>query len=348
MSALEKMRLGRTGIEASRTAFGALPIQRTERREALAILRKAYECGINFYDTARGYLDSESKIGEALHGVRDKIYIATKSTALDAAALEEHIGTSLSELRTGYIDIFQFHFAKKCHRPGEEDGLYDKALMEKQAGKLRFIGLTSHNLSVAMEAAASGLYDTVQFPFSHLSSERDLELVKLCAKNDVGFIAMKALAGGLITNAKAAFAFMRATGNALPIWGIQREEELDEFMTLEKSPPAMDDELKKAIEHDRQELSGSFCRGCGYCLPCPADIDMSFSVRMPYALRRMDPATFLTPEWREKMSRIQNCIHCNACKSRCPYELDPPALLEESYRDYVEFAREWDETHAHT
>jgi predicted aldo/keto reductase-like oxidoreductase len=339
---LEKMRLGKAGFVVPRCAFGALPIQRVAVDEAVRILRGAYDGGITFYDTARAYTDSESKLGAAFGGLWDKITIATKTHAKDGKGLTEDLDRSLKELRRDHIDIYQFHQAQKCHAPGEPDGLYDAAMKARDEGRIGHIGLTSHRLDVALAAAESGLYETIQFPLSYLSSEKDLELVRLCKTNDVGFIAMKAMSGGLITDASAAFAWMRQYDNVLPIWGIQRMSELDEFLSLEKSPPSFDGRMRDRVEKDRKELSGNFCRGCGYCLPCPAGIEIPWIARMPQLLRRMRSESFLTAEWREKLAMTKGCLHCDACKSHCPYELDTPALIEMAYKDYQKFAEDWD------
>lgn len=333
--------LGKTGLKVSRTSFGCLPIQRIPADAAVALLRMAFDGGVNFFDTARYYNDSEEKIGMAFEGMRDKIIIATKSPALDGETLRQEIEVSLKALRTDYIDLLQFHVAKKCHRPGEPDGLYDAAVEAKKAGLIRHIGLTSHRLDVAMESAKSGLFDTIQFPFSYLSSDGDIELVKTCRDLDIGFIAMKALSGGLITNARMAFAFMRQYDNVVPIWGVQKMVELEEFLSLEQNPPPLDDAMRKSIEDDKRELSGNFCRGCGYCLPCPAGIELNWASRMSQAIRRMKDDDFFTEEWQAKMERVKDCIHCGACKKRCPYELDPEILIQTSYKDYWEYYAEW-------
>ena len=213
------------------------------------------------------------------------------------------------------------------------------ALEAKKQGKIRFIGITNHRLHIAKEAIASGLYDTMQFPFCYLATEKDLEIVNLCKEKQMGFIAMKALSGGLITNAKAAAAFIGQYDHVLPIWGIQREKELDEFLSFVDNPPQMTEEIAALISKDKKDLSGNFCRGCGYCLPCPAQIEIPNSARMSLLLRRMPSAPYLTPEWQEKMSRIENCIHCNHCSDHCPYGLDTPKLLRENWEDYQTFLK---------
>jgi len=332
---MDKMRLGRMGILAGRTAFGALPLQRTEKGEAVRILRKAYDGGIDFYDTARGYSDSEEKVGLALSAVRKRITIATKTHASDGETMHEHLRQSLEKLKTDYIDVYQLHNPPAVPKPGDE--LYDSLAGLKRGGAVRYIGITCHKLSNAVEAAKSGLYDTVQFPLSYLSSEQELAVAGNCRDASVGLIAMKALSGGLVSSAAAAFAFLRQYDNVLPIWGIQREPELDEFLALEKNPPALTGALQQTIEKDRKELSGVFCRGCGYCQPCPAGIPIWMATRMSLLLRRAPSRNFTTPEWREAMERIEDCTNCGHCRERCPYGIDTPELLKANLKDYREF-----------
>lgn len=328
------VRLGSTEITVNKNGFGALPVQRVDLESAARLLRKAYEGGIRFFDTARAYSDSEQKLGVAFEGMREKIYIATKSGAATGENMEKDLAKSLSMLRTDYIDIYQFHNPSFCPKPGDGSGLYEAALEAKKAGKIRHIGITNHRLSVAMEAIESGLYETLQFPFSYLSTAKEEELVQACKKADMGFIAMKALSGGLITNSAAAYAHAACFDNVLPIWGIQRESELDEFLSYIQNPPVMTDELREIIEKDRAELAGEFCRGCGYCMPCPAGITINNCARMSLLLRRSPSASWLGEEWQEKMNKIEDCLHCNQCKSKCPYGLDTPALLARNLEDY--------------
>ncbi len=331
---METVRLGKTEIVTNKNAFGALPIQRIPEEDAVYLLRKAYDNRITFFDTARWYTDSEHKVGVAFHGMRDKIKIATKTGAQDAETFWKDLETSLNNLQTDYIDIYQFHNVPFCPKPGDESGLYDAMLKAKEQGKVKHIGITNHRLSVANEAVESGLYETLQFPFCYLATEKDIELVGKCKEADMGFIAMKALSGGLITNSAAAYAFLAQYDNVLPIWGVQRESELDEFLSYIENPPVMNDEIKSLIEHDREELLGDFCRGCGYCMPCPAGIEINNCARMSLLLRRSPAASHLSKEGQEKMMKIENCIHCNQCKSKCPYGLDTPALLAKNLEDY--------------
>lgn len=331
---MNQVTLGRTGINSPKNAFGALPVQRVSFEIAKKLLRGAYDAGFRFFDTARAYSDSEEKIGYSLNDVRHDITIATKTMALDTKDFWEQLETSLKTLKTDYIDIYQFHSPAFVPKPGDESGLYDAALEAKKQGKIRFISITNHRLNIAEEAVLSGLYDTLQFPFSYLASEKDIDLVNLCKKNNVGFIAMKALSGGLITKADAAFAWLDQFDNVLPIWGIQRESELSEFAGFFKNPPALDEHLTSIIEKDRVELTGSFCRGCGYCMPCPVGIQISNCARMSQLVRRAPSANWLSDQWKSAMLNIENCTGCGQCMSHCPYNLETPELLKKNLADY--------------
>lgn len=333
---MNTVRLGKTEIVTNKNGFGALPIQRVSDEEAVQIIRRAYESGITFFDTARFYTDSEHKLGLALSDVRDKVFIASKTAAVTREAFWKDLETTLDNLKTDYLDLYQFHNPDFCPRPGDESGVYDCMLEAKAQGKIRHIGITNHRLAVAREAVESGLYETLQFPFCYLATEPDLALVEACREKDMGFIAMKALSGGLITNSAAAYAFEAQYDNVLPIWGVQRMSELLEFLSYIEDPPVMTPELAAVIEKDREELLGEFCRGCGYCMPCPAGIEINNCARMSLMIRRAPVAAQLTEAMQAKMKKIEDCIHCNQCMAKCPYHLNTPELLQKNLKDYQE------------
>ena len=333
---MQTIRLGKTELVVSKNGFGALPIQRVGMEDATRILRLAYEGGINYFDTARFYTDSEEKIGEALSDVREKIIISTKTMRTETEGFWRELDTSLKLMKTDYIDIYQFHNPSFCPRPEDGTGLYEAMLDAKRQGLIRHIGITNHRLAVAREAVESGLYETLQFPFSYLASEKEEELVRLCEEKDVGFICMKALAGGLITRSDVAYAYL-SNFPVAPIWGIQREAELREFLEYNDNPPELTKERLEYIKKEREELSGEFCRGCGYCMPCPVGIEINNCARMSLMLRRAPTAMSLTPDQQAKMKRIEDCINCGQCKSKCPYGLDTPNLLKKNYEDYKTF-----------
>ena len=334
---MDYVTLGSTGIVSNKNGFGALPIQRLSKDDAVYLLKKAFDNGITFYDSARFYTDSEEKIGEALSGVRDKIVIATKTPESDVDVFWKNLETSLRNMKTDYIDVYQFHNPTFCPKPGDDSGLYDAMLEAKAQGKIRHIGLTNHRLDVAREAAESGLYEVLQYPLSYLAAQDELELISLCKERNIGVLAMKALAGGLLTNSAAAYAFLMQFDNVLPIWGVQRESELDEFIAYQSAPPVLNDELRRVIEDDVAQLGGDFCRGCGYCMPCPVGIEINTVSRMSLLLRRAPLSIWFSDRWKDNMKLITECKDCGKCKKHCPYGLDIPRLLRDNWEDFQTF-----------
>ena len=330
---MKNITLGKTGITTPQNAFGALPIQRVSMEYAVKLLRDAYEGGMTFFDTARAYSDSELKLGEAFDGMRENVFISSKTMAKTPEKFWEDLETTLTNLRTDYLDIYQFHCVNQCYKPGDGTGMYEAMEEAKKQGKIRHIGITAHLIGVAEEIVESGLYETLQFPFSYLASDREIKLVQDTEKAEMGFIAMKGLSGGLLTNSAACMAFM-SDYNALPIWGIQRESELEEWLSFFKRDVEMTDEMRLTIEKDREELSGAFCRGCGYCMPCTVGIQINNCARISQLIRRAPAANFRGEEWQGLMAKIEECVDCGLCKSKCPYGLDTPALLRKNLADY--------------
>ena len=334
---MKNITLGRTGITVPQNGFGALPIQRVSIDEAVTILRKAYSGGMRFFDTARAYSDSEIKLGAAFgdgYVERDKIIIATKTAAKKPEDFWKDLETSLTNLKTDYIDIYQFHMMNECWKPGDGTGMYECMLEAKKQGKIRHISGTAHKIGVAREIVESGLYDTLQYPISYLADDMEIELIRLCNEHNVGLICMKGLAGGLITNSKAAMAFISQFDGAVPIWGIQREKELDEWLSYMEGTPQYSGEIKEFIENEKKSLSGDFCRGCGYCMPCTVGIQINQCNRMSLMLRRSTSAGWLSEYWQSEMEKVSECIECGACMPRCPYGLNIPELLKKNLEDY--------------
>ena len=330
---MKQLTLGKTGITVPQNAFGCLPIQRVTLGTAVHLLRSAYDGGMRFFDTARAYTDSEEKVGVAFEGMRDKIVLASKTQAKTVDKFWEDLETSLKLLKTDYIDLFQLHSVPQCYQPGDGTGLYEAMCEAKEQGKIRHIGITAHKIGVAEEIVASGLYETLQFPFSYLATDRDIALVKACEEAGMGFIAMKGLSGGLLTNAEACMAFL-SQYPVLPIWGVQREEELKEWLAFFEKDACMTPEIAAFIEEDRKELLGDFCRGCGYCMPCTVGIQINQCARMSQMVRRAPSADWLNGHWQAEMAKIEECVDCGVCKTRCPYELDTPNLLRKNLADY--------------
>lgn len=332
---MNNVTLGKTGIVVPQNAFGALPIQRIPEKDAIHLLRKAFDGGMRYFDTARAYSNSEERVGKALCDVRDQIILATKTLAKNPQVFWSDLHTSLELLQTDHIDVYQFHMVEQCWRPGDGTSMYECMLEAKEKGLIDHIACTAHKIEVAFECVESGLYELLQFPFSYLSGERELELLEACQKHNVGFVCMKGMAGGLIANSEAAMAFMSNHPSALPIWGIQKESELDEWLSYMRDAPALNDDLAAFIDKEKRELSGDFCRGCGYCAPCPQGIIISQCARMSLMLRRAPSESWLNDYWQAEMKRTSQCTQCYACQPKCPYGLDIPVLLKKNYEDYL-------------
>jgi len=333
---MAQINFGKTGLRVEQNGFGALPIQRIGKSDAVRLLRKALDGGMSFFDTARGYSDSEEKLGEALRGAREKVVLATKTPSQTSQGFWKDLHESLRLLGTDCIDVYQFHNPPFCPKPGDASGLYDAMLEARQQGKIRFIGLTNHRVEIAREAVESGLYDALQFPFSYLSTESEIALARLCGEKGVGFIAMKALSGGLIVRAAAACAWILQFRNVVPIWGIQRESELDEFLSFIQSPPGLTEDMLRQIETDRAELQGDFCRGCGYCMPCPQGIQINMCARASLLMRRAPLDMMFSDAGRAMMERAGSCTNCGLCAKKCPYGLNTPELVRKNYLDHQE------------
>lgn len=335
---MKTMLLGQTNLPVTKPAFGALPVQRCSMEDAVAILRRAYEGGIRYFDTANAYTDSEEKIGRALSDVRGDIVISTKSQGRDFQTVHDHIRLSLDRLRTDYIDLFQFHMVSDWDEI--DAGAWEAALEAKEEGLVRHIGVTTHKLAFAFELAESGRFETMQYPFSYLATEEEFRLVRVCRERNMGYIAMKALAGGMLQNARAVHAFMKDQEGVVPIYGVQTMEELEQWLALAEEDPPLDEELRAVIEKDRAELGGQFCRSCGYCMPCPQGIEIRNCARMDMLIRRSPWRPYFTPEWQAKMEKIETCLECGRCSSRCPYGLNTPEVLKYMLKDYRAFYEE--------
>ena len=331
--------LGKTGLKIEKNGFGALPIQRVSFDESAEIVRKAYHNGINFFDTARAYTDSEEKLNYAFKGFneeypRENIIIASKTQGENRKDIEKDIKVTLDNLGTDYLDLYQIHNPSFCPVEGDGSGAYDALFDLYDEGIIRHIGFTSHKAELAIEAIDSGLYETIQFPFSYLTGQKELAVVEKARANNIGFIAMKAMSGGLNRSSKAAYAYMNSFDNVVPIWGVQKMSELDEFLSYMKEDTKLDKELEQIIKKEREELQGDFCRGCGYCMPCPEEINVSLCARMSLWIRRFPTEPNMDEKTQEIMRKTLDCTECYSCVEKCPYELDIPKLLKENYEDY--------------
>ena len=330
---MKYINLGKTNLKVSEVGFGGIPIIRLQTNEAEKVLLHAYDKGITFYDTANMYRDSESKIGQALSPVRDEIIIATKTILRDAARFRKHLENSLKMLKTDYVDLYQFHQVandEEWEKITKDGGALSEAHKAKKEGKIRFLGVTSHNLQMAIKLVKTGLFNTIQFPFNFIEPEAKDQLHKYSREKGIGIIAMKPFAGGVIDNAAVAFKYLRQFPGVIPIPGFDSVQSVDEIVSIYDCPNEVTGEDLERMEKYRQELGRKFCRRCEYCQPCPNGVIVTAAMSYPIVASRMSPA--ISVEFLKiPMQSIEKCTECGVCIERCPYELPIPELLKKNY-----------------
>lgn len=332
---MKEKTLGRTELLVKTLGFGGIPIQRVSEEEAIAVVRRCYELGLNYYDTARNYSNSEQRIGKALEDVRENVIYATKSHQKTANGIRKELAISLKNLRTDYIDIYQLHNVtteeqwKQVREPG---GAVEAVNEAKESGKIRHISVTSHNPDLAIKLVKSNLFSTLMIPYNYLALKPQEKLLPLCNKLNVGTIIMKPFGGGAFSNANTALKFVYNNPNVdIVIPGVPVIAELEENYRVWLSDLTISDEEKELIEKDRVELGKNYCRGCGYCQPCPQEISISFILRAEkQTLRRMGWSEGRVNSLKNAFAKAKTCIKCGECESRCPYELPIMELIPES------------------
>jgi predicted aldo/keto reductase-like oxidoreductase len=334
---LQYLKLGNTDLTVSEVGFGCIPIVRLSTGEAVRLLCYAYERGINFFDTANAYQDSEQKIGLAFQGYRDKVVLATKSLQRNADGLTKHLENSLRMLKTDYLDLFQFHMVSKQSEleaitaPG---GALEAAIKAKEQGKIRYIGITTHSYDMAIKLMKTGYFKTMMFPFNFIEDKAKGEMLQLSREKEIGFLAMKPFGGGALDNAELCFKFLRQFPDAIPVPGFDSIKYVDEVLTFYEQPNIITEEDLLKIQKYRNDLGSQFCRRCGYCQPCPNGVIITSAMSYPLIVKRMSPA--ISVKFSQKaMDSVPNCTKCGSCVSRCPYELPIPNLLQKNYELYT-------------
>ena len=339
---MRKKAFGKTNLVVTPVAMGGIPIMRLSDKEAVDVVGKVFDMGVNFIDTANGYGDSEEKIGKALKGRRrEDIVIASKSGASDKKTFLEHVNLSLKRLQTDYIDIYHLHAVsseEKIKKVMEPGGAYEALNEAIKEGKVRYPGFSSHFMPVAKKLMLTQKFDVVQLPFNFIDTEPEKEIIPLARKMDLGFISMKPLGGGLLEDGTLCFRYLAQFPSIVPDPGIEKVEEMEEILRVVEDPRIMSSEEKKKIERIREELGKEFCHRCDYCQPCSQGIPISSVLTVKSVVKRM-PWQKIVGWIDPAIEKARECTECEECLERCPYDLAIPELLKKNISFWDECKR---------
>ena len=333
---MEYTNLGNTGLKVSRLGFGGIPIQRITQEEATALIRKLPEYGVNYIDTARGYTVSEEYLGIAMEGIRDKFVLATKSMARTREAMEKDIETSLKNLRTDHIDLYQVHNAPPAQMNivTGKGGALEALLEAKAAGKIGHIGITAHEIGTFEMGLEMDWVETIMFPYNFVELQA-ADLIRKCAEKGKGFICMKPLAGGAIENAPLAMRFIASNKDiTVNIPGMANEDELKQNVAAACDPASLSEEELREVQNIRDTLGNQFCRRCNYCQPCTMGINISFCFTINGYLTRYGLKDWAIGRYKGMAVEPNACIECGMCESRCPYHLPIIEMLKDVYSNF--------------
>jgi len=326
--------LGKTGLTVSEVGIGGIPIQRADVAAAKALLAAAAEIGVNFLDSARAYSVSESYLGEALEGIRDRFVIATKSGAKTKEDMARDVEISLQNFRTDHIELYQFHNPnaaglQQIVAPG---GALEALLEAKEAGKIGHIGITLHSKELFEEVLELSWVETIMFPYSIVETQAE-QLIAKCREKNIGFICMKPMAGGALDDANLAMRFLAQIehiGIVIPGMASVCELEQNVAAYADKSP-LTEEEIRK-IDAVRRELGSSFCRRCNYCAPCSAGISIYSVFLFEGYLTRYNLLDWATARYNAMEKHASDCIGCGVCEPRCPYGLPIREMMQRAVK----------------
>jgi predicted aldo/keto reductase-like oxidoreductase len=352
---LQKRRLGRTGLEVTVFGFGCIKFPHISAEQAAGALEHAIDLGVNFIDTARGYGDSEVKIGPVLKRRRDQVCIATKSGQRKSDGMLRELETSLKNLQTDYLDLYQAHWV--CNNDVLDEVLAPGGALEalrkaKEQGKVRHYGITMHRHHAAIRRAIeSGLFETIMLAYNPLDEEGVGDLATLAAEHDMGVIIMKPLSGGLLVSPPdkskvdgldpvVAGTLRGIASNphvTTVIPGMVSIQQVNEnyraITTADTFGDAARRELFDTIAGMKKELRyGQLCLGCGYCAPCSQDIEIPKVFRALYMHQSYpEDQQFMGRELYDSLDvPADACEGCGECLQRCPAGIDIPERMKEA------------------
>ncbi len=330
--------LGKTGLKISRLGFGGIPIQRIDAAGTKALMQQLLEVGVNYIDTARGYTVSEEYLGEALEGMREHFVLATKSMARTKEEMARDIETSLHNLRTDHIDLYQVHNPnlQQLEQVTSAGGALEALMEAREAGKIDHIGLTAHSREVFEKALSLDWVETIMFPYNIVESQGE-ELIQVCAEKNIGFIDMKPLAGGAIEDAALALRYIAANPDVtVVIPGMAASEELTQNIAAMQDSAPLTDAENQRIERIRETLGTQFCRRCNYCAPCAVGIQIPNVFLMQGYLERYGLADWAKARYGAMPVKASACIQCGVCETRCPYELPIREMMKKAAAEFGE------------
>ena len=339
---MEKRILGTTGLHLSPLGMGTIQLTRLEMEQSISVLRDVIDLGINWFDTAQGYLDSEARMGKALKGIRDNVIIISKTGGGSTPEeLEAGIHERLERLQTDYLDVFFFHGLRALEKPNffTEGGLLATAEKAVKEGKVRFLGFSAHRLDAAIKALDVESFSAAMVPANFITTEFiDGEFRAKANEKGVGVLAMKPLGGGRIDNPSVCLKFLKGYPDVFPCIGIERPEEMAENIAIWEQDAPLTEEDEHELERLRTLLGDRFCRGCGYCMPCPQEINIHIVSFLKVLSRQMPRDKVATPGNTEAVERATRCTECRECVEKCPYSLDIPEMLKDNVAYYETFA----------
>lgn len=257
---MEYVALGRTDLLVSRTSFSAMRLDCAEievfgegaAEKAAHLVHQAYDGGINFFVTSRTAPVSEKRLGQALHGIRQNVYLATKTNATTGTQLKIDLCISLDNLESDTVDLYFLENPKDIPLVNGVDGVYNALTDLKHKGSVKYIGIATEDLDFAKKVVDSGLFDVIQFPFNLLSGEEVEALVKRCAEKEIGFIAKQPLCGGIVSNIPLALGYLHQIENVVPVWSARTPEELQQILYFQNHPPVIDEQFKEEAQKLRE------------------------------------------------------------------------------------------------
>lgn len=324
--------LGKTTLKVQRVGFGGIPIQRITQDETNLVIKELMNQGVNFIDSARGYTVSESYIGNAIEGSRERWILATKSMSRTYDSMMKDVDISLKNFKTEYIDLYQLHNVKinEYENIFDKDMAYEALLECKRQGKIKHIGITSHSLDTIKEAVYSGKFDTVQFPYNIIEDQAD-EIFKEAHKRNIGVIVMKPLAGGAITDGKLAIKYILSKDYIdVVIPGMDSTNQVIENTSVLKNIELTEEDNNK-VEEIRTLLGNRFCRRCEYCMPCPVGINIPMNFLLEGYYTRYNLKEWSKERYRDLNVKPSECIECGKCEMKCPYDLPIREMLKDVY-----------------